>query len=342
MLLITFFSVQLICASSFELEFVGKIVTKFYWTNSVENFKNEKYVQLIRVGKYEQGDSEVIKFANLSYLKYVMMENIGQIEVPVFLELPVLTTVNLARNVITHVLKKVLSEVPVRNVFLNQNKIRFVENGTFGNDIQWVNLACNNLFEFSENWFVNPRRLKRLNLAGNYLESLPENSFRNFYNLNDINLSYNSLIYLKSGTFFGRSQYDWLFLNNNNLVDISSDIFRFGSITINNINIAANQLIYLPLALLNKINIEITANIRENPWQCPCYENIRETLKTLKKLNGTILIEDGFRCKDKSKINIYQSDCKRPNWLSEYIGDDNDKEDLKNFCSSRFEQNLEM
>ncbi|XP_044004102.1 uncharacterized protein LOC122849466 [Aphidius gifuensis] len=92
----------------------------------------------------------------------------------------------------------------VKKLLLSQNRLSYLESGTF-----------NNL-----------SNLKDLSIYQNHLLSLPKDIFTGLKNLTDLNLAYNRLDYLESGTFNNLSNLQVLYICFNNLTALSSDMFN--------------------------------------------------------------------------------------------------------------------
>lgn len=320
--------------AAFELEIVGK--NKVFVTNLThfENFLESPYAELLKVTKYYDNEKQIQWIGNLNYIKYILLSDIGQNEIPIFENIAKFTTLNLAKNDIKIVNNKGFSSTSVRHIFLHKNQITKIENGSFGENVRWLNLACNNITEISKNWFKNPASLRRLNLGGNFLTYVPKNMFLEFKDLNDINLSFNLIWRIESGAFAGRSQYDWLFLESNDLVNLNYEIFAQPKVKIDNFNIADNKLIYLPDQLLGSLSVLNSAVIYGNPWQCPCYETIRNTF------NQTRLDEEGSRC-EKKDMNE-KEECSVFRFDEDFIDMVKLPEEHGKFCNRTFDENLEM
>lgn len=261
----------------FKVEFRRLTKTIQVEFTKFENVTNKDYYyqDLEIISPYNKEDTQIEKVNDLLILTYIFIRNVGQEKIPIFQNLPHLRSINLSKNNLVNVATKHFSQTPLALIYLNQNQINDIEDGSFGQKVVWVNLACNNLEEFSQNWFVNPKILSKLNLAGNLIKYIPEKAFDSFTQLNDINLSFNQIGRIGDLAFSGREQYDWLCLNNNKLTEIDH-IFGNNKISIDNFDISYNQLNYVPMEFLQNVNVTQEGIVSGNPWNCLCYQLIKK------------------------------------------------------------------
>lgn len=224
------------------------------------------------VDKYSGGDTQITKISDLPNLKNIWMYANGQEFLVVLENLPNIIEADVSRNELSYVSKTMFSNVQVRSLWLNGNKIRTIENGAFGKNITSVSLYCNLLKMFKPEWFQNPSIVTWLELHGNKITHIKENAFKSFPNLKGINLVMNEIYSIGDGAFSGRNIYDEIYLAYNQLTELKPSIFT-GRVRINNFDIRYNNLTFLSTEFLNNTSIGSIHLIDGNPWDCACYLN---------------------------------------------------------------------
>lgn len=228
---------------------------------------------------------KIHNFVEMKYGGVEVFEGFGEVEyvwavgndlkvAPVFRDVPKLIAVDLSKNDIEQIKKETLSNTTVSSIFLANNNISKIEDGAFGSNVYWVQLACNALKTFSPAWFQNPKIVYALNLDGNQIEHFKSTDFSAFSNLYDINLSYNMIKRFEPGTLAYTDFFAWVHLHNNGLTDLDANVFK-SSVTLYGLNIQYNNLTYLSNDFLKNIHLQQFANVVGNPWQCTCFEAIR-------------------------------------------------------------------
>lgn len=96
-----------------------------------------------------------------------------------------------------------------------------------------------------------------------------------FTSLSLIVLSHNKIATIGPRAFANRKSFWILYLDNNQLTEISEEIFMSGNIEIQSIHIEYNRLTFLSQSFIDKTNTS-QAKILGNPWQCACYDIIRK------------------------------------------------------------------
>lgn len=309
---------------SFEIGFIQIFLVHRELTTrrTVKNISNLKElspypnVRYVEIKGYKKDEEQISLVSSLPTLRYFVLTRKQQVEIPRFVNLSEIRTINIWGNLFKTLPSYVFTLVPVLHIFLHKNLISLIENRSFGPEVRWLILACNKLSEFSPKWFENPKQLTRLHLGGNLLRSIDKNAFLNFTSLNDINLSNNLIITIGQGAFSGSSQYDWIFLNDNYIHKFSSKWFRKKIRTvIDSINLANNSLMYFSRNW-ELVNVS-KANIWGNPCLCYCLEGLNASF---------------FNFKD-SCVDL--EDLERPCWVSS-------KEQGSRYCNGTFRVSLEM
>lgn len=236
-----------------------------YMENGAYNFMNITYTQ---------DDSKQIEvIENYPNLTYFWLEKVNQNTIPRFVNLNKLTVVNLSKNNISRVDKGHLSEVPIQKLYLNNNKIKEIEDGSFGPNITKLNLNMNDLDDFSSNWLRDPKKLVSLYLSGNNLEVIRGYTFEKCTSLRKIVMSFNNIKTLDSGAFAFNNDFEKISLDYNHLNEINGNVFQ-SDVTISNFMFSYNELNYLSDEIIGKVNVTKELWVYGNPWLCSCLDKI--------------------------------------------------------------------
>lgn len=267
----------------YSLEITLKIFNKYNYkfyskdeigVNDVKSMRNVinklpayNYIDI----KYNENDVRIDRLEDLPFLEYIWMEKNNLRTIPSLRNIPKLLSVDFTKNRINKLEKSMFGETNVSSIFLTHNDISEIEEGSFGPNVCWLQLACNSLTEFSPNWFTYPAKIQILNLGGNNIQYVKSTYFEKFTSMYDLHLSYNDLKQIDSGSLTFSKHFTFLHLQNNDLRNLDSNIFQ-PSTSIDNLNLHYNNLSFLPEKLLTSIQVRHSINLVGNPWKCKCIE----------------------------------------------------------------------
>lgn len=241
---------------------------------SSKNFKfpdHELYVVY-----YVPTEVQIALVTDLPHLTNIFIDEVGQKRIPKFKNLPKLYEISLEDNKVEIVRKDAFSSAPVRDINLGANAISKIEEGAFGKDVRRIYLTCNELTKIDSKWFANPAVLEELDVGGNKIEVIEKGFFKKFTALHRIVLSYNHLKVIGDGTFSNRNSFYVLRLDHNSLTELKPTIFQEGNITIDFLDISHNNISFLYRTFRDKIHLTMRPRVGGNPWQCPCYQQIKQ------------------------------------------------------------------
>lgn len=220
-----------------------------------------------------QNGREVRAIEDLPRVEVVSLDAQELTTVPGLKNLPKLRSLHLRKNRLRRVQKRDFSATELRDVFLASNEISSIDEASFGPNVEFVDLSCNDLASFRPGWFGNPRVLKTLRLGANRLGSLPVGAFRNFPELKHLDLSRNFLRTIESGAVSGTRHFKDLNLAFNELGGLDSGAFEEGGVFIERFDLGHNKLTTLPAKLWERIVVS-EGSIEGNPWECPLFRKL--------------------------------------------------------------------
>lgn len=248
--------------------FYGNIENKYFLNNISgvelnENIFPEKYITKMTIFYYYPNETQIEEVNSFPVLKEIIITNVNQTNVPDFHNVSQLTYLQIFVTQISIIRKNKLNG-ELKKLVLKNNRIYEIENGSFGWDLENINLRCNKIDKFNKNWFKTTKKLKVLNLGGNKITAIQENAFVEFSNLKNIDLSYNKIHMIGNGAFVnGVTDFQQLFLNNNKLKNISENIFG-KKIKVKYFSINTNFLSCLPKKLLKTLSVYTKMQIEGN------------------------------------------------------------------------------
>ena len=185
-------------------------------------------------------------FTALSSLNHIFLENnlIDDefVDVNAFTESCIsLTSIYLNNNNLQAIPKSLYRPLNVITIGLNYNLLTYLKRGTFTSLVNLANLyiANNNILTIEDGTF--PESLKILDLSHNKFNFLDENQFGSLTELVSIKLNHNSITYLPDAVFVNNIKLDNINLDNNKLGWIKSIYFRDTPLS-GNIYISNNQI----------------------------------------------------------------------------------------------------
>lgn len=241
---------------------------------SSKNFKfpdHELYVVF-----YVPNEPQIALVTDLPHLTNIFIDEVGQKRLPVFKKLPKLYEISLEDNQIEAITKDSFSTTPVRDVNLGNNVISKIEDGSFGKEVRRLYLTCNDITKIDIRWFASPAILEELDIGGNKIEVIEKGFFKKFTSLHRIILSYNRLKVIGEGTFSGRNQFYVFRLDHNSLIELKPTIFQEGNVSIDFFDISHNNISFLYRTFRDKVQLKMRPRVGGNPWQCPCYQQIKQ------------------------------------------------------------------
>ncbi|XP_070494579.1 leucine-rich repeat-containing protein 15-like [Chironomus tepperi] len=113
-------------------------------------------------------------------------------------------------------------------LYLNDNRINFIESGSFGENPELLNLwiYSNELTTLPENLFFNQSKLLDLDLTENRIADLPANIFRPLTNLQELYLYANQITNIRPQWFDSLENLQFLFLNENQIEELPENAFK--------------------------------------------------------------------------------------------------------------------
>lgn len=160
---------------------------------------------------------------------------------------------------------------------LQNNEITTIENRAFQDlsKLVLLNLRRNKLTTFDSTRLFSASGLVNLVLDHNKLTSLNRSTFRGLGLLRSLDLRHNLITSIASDTFYHQHFLDDLYLANNQLIKISATVLpEF----LHELSVSFNNLTCLPENFFVKLPVLDIVSVVGNPWQCPCWANIRKVL----------------------------------------------------------------
>ncbi|KAM4810105.1 leucine-rich repeat-containing protein 70 [Rhinophrynus dorsalis] len=232
-------------------------------------------------------------FDHLIAVRYLTLHRnqLSVLDSDVFAGMISLQTLNLANNNISHI---------------SDSAFRYLEN------LEQLYLEGNYLMQVPSHALGLLKNLKRLSLSNNPLGSVPNFAFRgldslqylflenasiqiiyekSFFGLNNLKqliLSRNELRVLDSKMFSYLTHLMFLQLDRNGIVNISDHTFEEMGVTLKVLNLAFNNLTFLPINVLQPLVSLTNFHASYNPWDCGC--NLLEMRKFLLSSSFTFSI----------------------------------------------------
>ncbi len=159
----------------------------------------------------------------------------------------------------------------ISQLFLNGNFLTKISQSEFLNygNVTSLHLGNNGLQEIKMGAFNGLKNLKRLHLNNNNLEIIREDTFSGLESLEYLQADYNYISAIETGAFNKLNKLKVLILNDNLLLSLPNNIFRFVMLT--HLDLRGNRLKMLPFAgVLEHIGGIMEIQLEENPWNCTC------------------------------------------------------------------------
>lgn len=204
----------------------------------------------------------------------------------------------------------------ISQLFLNGNFLSRISANEFVNygNVSSLHLGNNGLQEIKMGAFNGLRSLKRLHLNNNNLEAIKEDTFAGLESLEYLQADYNYISVIEPGAFSKLNKLKVLILNDNLLLSLPANIFRFVLLT--HLDLRGNRLKMLPFAgVLEHIGGIMEIQLEENPWNCTCdLIPLKLWLDTISVFVGDIVCETPFRLHGKDITQLIKQDlCPRRN-----------------------------
>ncbi|XP_041944825.1 SLIT and NTRK-like protein 2 [Alosa sapidissima] len=204
----------------------------------------------------------------------------------------------------------------ISQLFLNGNFLTRLNTNDFfhyGN-VTSLHLGNNGLQEIKTGAFSGLKNLKRIHLNNNNLEIIKEETFSGLDNLEYLQADYNYISIIEAGAFNKLNKLKVLILNDNLLLSLPNNIFRFVMLT--HLDLRGNRLKMLPFTgVLEHIGGIMEIQLEENPWNCTCdLIPLKAWLDTISVFVGDIVCETPFRLHGKDVTHLIKQDlCPRRN-----------------------------
>ncbi|CAL8264350.1 unnamed protein product [Lota lota] len=204
----------------------------------------------------------------------------------------------------------------ISQLFLNGNFLSRLHANEFVNygNVTSLHLGNNGLQEIRTGAFNGLRYLKRLHLNNNNLEVIKEDTFAGLESLEYLQADYNYISAIEPGAFSKLNKLKVLILNDNLLLSLPTNVFRFVLLT--HLDLRGNRLKTLPFAgVLEHIGGIMEIQLEENPWNCTCdLIPLKSWLDTMSVFVGDIVCETPFRLHGKDITQLIKQDlCPRRN-----------------------------
>ncbi|XP_048032886.1 SLIT and NTRK-like protein 2 isoform X2 [Megalobrama amblycephala] len=204
----------------------------------------------------------------------------------------------------------------ISQLFLNGNFLTKISPNEFFNygNVTSLHLGNNGLQEIKTGAFNGLKNLKRLHLNNNNLEIIREDTFSGLESLEYLQADYNYISAIEAGAFNKLNKLKVLILNDNLLLSLPNNIFRFVMLT--HLDLRGNRLKMLPFAgVLEHIGGIMEIQLEENPWNCTCdLIPLKAWLDTISVFVGDIVCETPFRLHGKDVTQLIKQDlCPRRN-----------------------------
>ncbi|XP_030065385.1 SLIT and NTRK-like protein 2 [Microcaecilia unicolor] len=198
----------------------------------------------------------------------------------------------------------------IYQLFLNGNLLTRLYPNEFVNysNAVTLHLGNNELQEIRTGAFNGLRTLKRLHLNNNKLEILKEDTFMGLESLEYLQADYNYISAVEAGAFSKLNKLKVLILNDNLLLSLPNNVFRFVLLT--HLDLRGNRLKMLPFAgVLEHIGGIMEIQLEENPWNCTCdLLPLKAWLDTITVFVGEIVCETPFRLHGKDVTQLTRQD----------------------------------
>ncbi|XP_028816363.1 SLIT and NTRK-like protein 2 isoform X2 [Denticeps clupeoides] len=195
-------------------------------------------------------------------------------------------------------------------LFLNGNSLTRLSANEFANysNVTSLHLGNNGLQEIRAGAFNGLRNLRRLHLNNNNLEMVREETFTGLESLEYLQADYNYISVIEAGAFNKLNKLKVLILNDNLLLSLPHNIFRFMLLT--HLDLRGNRLKMLPFAgVLEHIGGIMEIQLEENPWNCTCdLIPLKSWLDTISMFVGDIVCETPFRLHGKDITQLIKQD----------------------------------
>lgn len=163
----------------------------------------------------------------------------------IFINLPVLSQISLYKNQLGSLGPGVFGPMPLKELWLYDNKLSRVENDTFRNLTQLFLLV----------------------LSRNQISHVSAGAFRGLEKIGEISLHTNLLTSLQAGTFQGLPSLFHISLEHNFLSSLPAGVLQ-GVSRLENIDLHNNSFPNLPQTSLDALTVAATVLLQQNPWRC--------------------------------------------------------------------------
>lgn len=207
-----------------------------------------------------------------------------------FFNVPQLDVLKLTHNPIKTIPDKVFSGLNLKRLYLDNNDLRDISPGAFGNMRKlWEFHASNNdIHHYNVNWFVNSKELRLIDLRNNKLQNIPTNAFLHNAKLKKIHLDSNDISIIQDEAFNGLTAIEHLTLSGNKLKFLYPRMFPV-NFSIRTLLLDWNELNYIPANVLDRIDVK-DLEVTGNPLKCTCYGALKRHMASR---NGKIRISQG-------------------------------------------------
>uniref|UniRef100_A0A3P8TLW8 Leucine-rich repeats and immunoglobulin-like domains 3 n=1 Tax=Amphiprion percula TaxID=161767 RepID=A0A3P8TLW8_AMPPE len=154
-----------------------------------------------------------------------------------------LETLDLSNNNIVEIKANSFPALPLKNMFLNNNRISSLETGCFTNlsdTLQVLRLNRNRLSTIPAKIFQLPN-LQHLELSRNRVRRIEGLTFHGLHALHSLKMQRNGLSRLMDGAFWGLSNMEVLQLDYNNLTEVSKG-WLYGLLTLQQLHLGHNAI----------------------------------------------------------------------------------------------------
>ncbi|XP_041833581.1 leucine-rich repeats and immunoglobulin-like domains protein 3 [Melanotaenia boesemani] len=156
---------------------------------------------------------------------------------------PTLETLDLSNNNIVEIKANSIPTLPLKNLFLNNNRISLLETGCFtnlSNTLQVLRLTRNRISTIPSKIFQLPN-LQHLELSRNRVRRVEGLTFHGLHALRSLKMQRNGLSRLMDGAFWGLSNMEVLQLDYNNLTEVSKS-WLYGLLTLQQLHLGHNAI----------------------------------------------------------------------------------------------------
>ncbi|XP_044756751.1 toll-like receptor 7 [Coccinella septempunctata] len=233
------------------------------------------FLKTLDLGENQISEFRNGSFKNLNQLTGLRMidNNIGNLTVGMFWDLPSLQVLNLAKNKIQGIERDTFKRnTQLEAIRLDENYIGDI-NGIFATlaSLLWLNLSDNHLVWFDYAFI--PKNLKWLDIHGNFIEHLG-----NYYKIQDeiriktLDASHNRITEISPMSI--ANSIELLFINNNFIKSIHPNTF-LDKTNLARVDMYANELVNLDLSSLRLSTFPENKSLPEvylggNPFHCDC------------------------------------------------------------------------